>query len=1249
MGYGEHGRPIPGPDAVVPAASHRKALKQPDHIHEQVRQAATGNLEAFADLVLAQGPALRLLLAAHVESFSAIAPLELQIWVTAHGCLNDYDGEHPFSEWLFAVAVAPLTEHLRKTIIRSSVVQDVVTHHLADDSLKTLSDGSEADVLKLAALRDALPETTRALLTARYRDRHSLSAIASRQGCDESTLANALAAARAQCDWRGIARPPATGDRDLPPLIEDLLSGIIDNASRGVMADYLGRGREQVQQVARQVRVQVALRVLFMPFTRAQAVVLARQVQTGKTHAGQVATMAPVRVPVVPRPADQENARTPRSPSTSPPSAGRAPANAANPPGARALSEQKESQQDPDDRIDWKKPRRRASLLPYIIAGVLVLGGVIGLVLANRSSSAAPSAPPAPVAWTEPVAPLPAPKPTDVAVRPPPVETGVVRPLPPPAKPAEGPLQVTLVGVVADSHPYAGREMILRSVLSSDAGVARVEYWNGDTRLGEATASPWTHAWTPPAGALSLSAQAVMPNGDRIKSPAIALTVVTAYGSGGLRREWWTGIPGDRLPDLGKIEGFPARPQGNAAESQFAAPQDWGNDYLQRMWGFLIPPLDGDYVFWIAADDDAELWLSNDDTAQSRQRIAISAPVTGSGTKPMEWDRQPGQRSAPIRLQAGRRYLIEALHKEGGGEDHVEVGWRLPDGVLERPIPGIHLSPPPVDPAPGAPSPKPVPPPVVTAVAAPVPTWSVVRAINLGGDTVEIDGVRWLGQRQAETEGATPANSHQPGPWLSDVDWARANNGNGPVRRDRSTQERPLTIDGKVYAKGLGVHSASEVVYALDGQWTGFSALAGVDDEVDGAKAEVVFQVWLDGQRVWDSGAMRKGMGTKAVAVPLAGRKELRLVVDPSGPGDWDHADWVNAQFMRPGGGDGLLQVKTGKRSAASYTPKPAVDAKLRSVLTTALGGTSKEGLEFSVRVPNGPLRVWLLMGESGVTNSRQFELNVDGTALPTMSGMPSGGWQKVGPVELFVTDELVTVKATPIKGTPQLMGFLAERPNLPQTAPLLSPADPLGIIPDAVGFRQIYQADLAKVGKEVPYEVDNTTLFSGAFQRVAYLLELQEADKPVRWVWTSMDAFTTDVRHLGVPTAGSGAFFHQTVANLLVASNVEGLPVGAVGEGVIEFFSNNYAGNNQLGIAGATDTFDFGDQPAGKQGEGYGCMQVHNLGAKQTVWALNHWVVGAKADLGIGPSPSGGDWTFANNGESYVLKRLRVFVKPAP
>jgi len=57
--------------------------------------------------------------------------------------------------------------------------------------------------------------------------------------------------------------------------------------------------------------------------------------------------------------------------------------------------------------------------------------------------------------------------------------------------------------------------------------------------------------------------------------------------------------------------------------------------------------------------------------------------------------------------------------------------------------------------------------------------------------------------------------------------------------------------------------------------------------------------------------------------------------------------------------------------------------------------------------------------------------------------------------------------------------------------------------------------------------------------------------------------------------------------------------------------------------------------------------MQVHNLDARQTVFAVNAWRSGGGADIGIGNSPATNrDWTFASNASTYQLARLRVLVR---
>lgn len=99
-----------------------------------------------------------------------------------------------------------------------------------------------------------------------------------------------------------------------------------------------------------------------------------------------------------------------------------------------------------------------------------------------------------------------------------------------------------------------------------------------------------------------------------------------------------------------------------------------GDHYVRRVRGLLLPPFTGFYTFWIASDDDSILYLSDGPDAAHKQRIAY---VSGS-TAPMDWEKFPTQKSAPLRLEAGRLYFIEAEQREGQGEDHLSVFWQGP-------------------------------------------------------------------------------------------------------------------------------------------------------------------------------------------------------------------------------------------------------------------------------------------------------------------------------------------------------------------------------------------------------------------------------------------------------------------------------------------------------------------------------------------------------------------------------------------
>ncbi|TWU58163.1 sialate O-acetylesterase [Rubripirellula reticaptiva] len=201
--------------------------------------------------------------------------------------------------------------------------------------------------------------------------------------------------------------------------------------------------------------------------------------------------------------------------------------------------------------------------------------------------------------------------------------------------------------------------------------------------------------------------------------------------------------------------------------------------------------------------------------------------------------------------------------------------------------------------------------------------------------------------------------------------------------------------------------------------------------------------------------------------------------------------------------------------------------------------------------------------------------------------------------------------------------------------------------LPIGKDFRLVYDVDLAKLGKTISYTTDESET-AGPFSKIGYLLELQSGGDVEQGIFVVVDAFTDDAKKIGIPTAASKATFQQPLSSVDIYSNVEGIVTGTnIGTANIEFWPNNYGQGNDAKVQGASSTkYDFGDvvsQPV----DGYGSMQIHNFGAKQTLFAINHWSSGPSADIGIGNnSGDNADWTFSGNAASYLQKRLRVFVK---
>lgn len=164
----------------------------------------------------------------------------------------------------------------------------------------------------------------------------------------------------------------------------------------------------------------------------------------------------------------------------------------------------------------------------------------------------------------------------------------------------------------------------------------------------------------------------------------VSSPVSNGCSDGRITREVWLNIPGN---DLSSVP-FNTTPDETTFPTIFESPSGVAEEYGSRLRGYICPPQNGDYIFWVSSDDASELWLSTDDNPNNKVKIAQVDTYTSS----RQWNKFASQESAPINLNAGERYYVEVIHKEGISGDHLAVGWELPNGNRQRPIPGNRIA-----------------------------------------------------------------------------------------------------------------------------------------------------------------------------------------------------------------------------------------------------------------------------------------------------------------------------------------------------------------------------------------------------------------------------------------------------------------------------------------------------------------------------------------------------------------------------
>lgn len=193
---------------------------------------------------------------------------------------------------------------------------------------------------------------------------------------------------------------------------------------------------------------------------------------------------------------------------------------------------------------------------------------------------------------------------------------------------------------------------------------------------------------TPPSGtAGDYQVTIDITTGGQTTSSVINLHVTQNAGT--VVRDAWTGISGTAISSIPVT----TAPSATGNLTSLEGPSDVADNFGARIRGYITAPTTGNYYFWVAGNDSAEFWLSNDSEPVN---VIKRCWITGGSATPRNWTVSNTQKSAWLALEQGQKYYFEVYQKAGTGSDNVAVGWAKPGQATTTPsevVPGYVLSP----------------------------------------------------------------------------------------------------------------------------------------------------------------------------------------------------------------------------------------------------------------------------------------------------------------------------------------------------------------------------------------------------------------------------------------------------------------------------------------------------------------------------------------------------------------------------
>jgi hypothetical protein len=183
---------------------------------------------------------------------------------------------------------------------------------------------------------------------------------------------------------------------------------------------------------------------------------------------------------------------------------------------------------------------------------------------------------------------------------------------------------------------------------------------------------------------------------------------------------------------------------------------------------------------------------------------------------------------------------------------------------------------------------------------------STLRASELNWRDDSIDVVLLGRQRARLDPEVVRAIEIVGGPrgWLSDLEPAAFEHKpilgpRLPLGRDANALGKPLQFNGRRYDRGLGLHSAQRIEYALDRRFKRLRAIVALDESA-GPLADATLRISVDGRELARMEHLRAGQAPQQLDVDLANADRLLIELDSANNADiQDRLDLLDASLLR--------------------------------------------------------------------------------------------------------------------------------------------------------------------------------------------------------------------------------------------------------------------------------------------------------------------------------------------------------------